>query len=546
MVSPMTDSWATGPRHPPLSEETIGAALRRAADSWPDALALCVPWQGVRWSWRDLDQRVNQLASGFLQLGLRPGDRIGIWAPNRSEWVLTQFATARVGLILVSINPAYQSEELSFVLNKVDCRALIFCARFRSSDYLAILRELRERRLDTVAHFILLGLETEPDFLPFAHLIGAVDTLASEAALAGLDRHDPINIQFTSGTTGSPKGVTLTHRNILNNGAMVGARIGLLPTDRLCIPVPLYHCFGMVMGNLACVVRGAAMVYPSEAFDPGAVLRTVAAEGCTALYGVPTMFTAMLNHPTFVEHDLSTLRTGIMAGAVCPASTMQAVIERMNMRDITIAYGMTETSPVSLHTDPADPVATRVTTVGRVQSHLEVRLIDDHGAVVARGNPGEICVRGYSVMRGYWGDDEATAAAVDGEGWMHSGDVGTMDEEGYVRVTGRIKDLVIRGGENISPCEIENLLLDHPAVLDAQVVGLPDDLMGEELCACIIVRPGSTLDTASFRAFCKGRIAQYKVPRYLMVTDRFPMTITGKVQKFLLREQAALRAVDCL
>ena len=535
----MAESLAIGSKQPPLLETTIGRVLTERAGCLPDAPALVVPGQRIGWTWSQLARQADRLATGLLRLGLRRGDRLGIWSPNRWEWVVTQFATARIGVILVNINPAYRVAEVEYALNTVGCRALVCAPRFKTSDYIAMLREIGRAKLPDLEFLISLGDEPVEGFLPFASLLDEEDGAAVAAVESKLDPRDAINIQFTSGTTGSPKGATLSHRNILNNGYFVGARIGLTPEDRLCIPVPLYHCFGMVMGNLACLNHGAAMVYPGEGFDPVAVLRTVEAERCTALYGVPTMFIQMLNHPEFARFDLSSLRTGIMAGAPCPEVVMNDVITRMHMREVTIAYGMTETSPVSLQTGRDDPIAERVTTVGQVQPHLEVKIVDADGVTVPLDTPGEICTRGYSVMLGYWDDPARTAEAIDGDGWMHTGDLGTLDAAGYARVTGRIKDMLIRGGENIYPREIEEFLLRHPAIADAQVVGVPDVRFGEAVCACVLVKPGASLDKEALRAFCQGQIAHYKVPQHVLFPKELPMTVTGKVQKFKLREWAA-------
>ena len=542
----MTDSYVRGDDTAPLIEMTIGDRFDQTVARYPDGDALIVRHQNIRWSWSDLRARVDAVAAGLLQRGLKPGDRVGIWAPNCAEWVIVQFATAKAGLILVNINPAYRVAELDYALNKVGCAALILAPSHKSSDYVAMLGEiapelktatpgaLQAARLPDLRLVVVLGDDAHAGCLPFAALASDdVGVLADIAIEPGM----PVNIQFTSGTTGFPKGATLSHRNILNNGAFVGARIGLSAADRLCIPVPLYHCFGMVMGNLACAVHGAAMVYPSEAFDPGAVLEAVEAERCTALYGVPTMFIAALGHPDFARFDLSSLRTGIMAGSPCPMAVMREVIDRMHMDQVTIAYGMTETSPVSFQSATDDPLALRVSTVGRVQPHLEVKLIDLAGDVVARGETGELCTRGYSVMLGYWDDAERTADAIDADGWMHTGDLAVIDDVGYGQIVGRIKDLVIRGGENIYPREVEEFLLTHPAVADVQGVGIPDDKYGEELCVWIIVRPGTALTETDVRAHCQGRIAHYKIPRHIRFVEEFPMTVTGKVQKFAMREQ---------
>ncbi|PQM26546.1 AMP-binding protein [Sphingopyxis lindanitolerans] len=541
----MTDSFVRGDDSPPLLDMTIGDCFDRAVLRDPEGEALVVRHQAVRWTWRVLKARVDAVAAGLLERGLKPGDRVGIWAPNCAEWAVVQFATAKAGLILVNINPAYRVAELDYALNKVGCAALIFAPSHKGSDYVAMLGELAPElataapgmlsaaRLPALRLVAVLGDEEHAGCLPFAAL--ASDDTSALADIA-IDPDRPVNIQFTSGTTGFPKGATLSHRNILNNGAFVGARIGLAAADRLCIPVPLYHCFGMVMGNLACVVHGATMIYPAEAFDPQAVLETVEAERCTALYGVPTMFIAALNHPDFDRFDLSSLRTGIMAGSPCPMAVMREVIDRMHMDQVTIAYGMTETSPVSFQSDVDDPLDLRVSTVGRVQPHLEVKLIDLAGEVVPRGQTGELCTRGYSVMLGYWDDMERTAEAIDAEGWMHTGDLATIDQAGYCRIVGRIKDMVIRGGENIYPREIEEFLLTHPDIVDVQGVGIPDEKYGEEMCVWIVARAGATLSEAEVRTYCRGRIAHFKIPRHILFVDDFPMTVTGKVQKFAMRE----------
>ena len=554
----MNASVVRGAATPALLECTIGEQLAAMAAARPQHDALVVPHQGIRWSWRELLERSDALATGLLEAGLQPGDRVGIWAPNCAEWTLAQFATARAGLILVTINPAYRVTEVEYALNKVQCAALITAPAFKTSDYLGMLRELGwsigatspgaaavsasvSARLPHLRFIAALGETAHAGFVSFNTLANcAADTARLAAVAAKLKCTDAVNIQFTSGTTGFPKGATLTHRNILNNGRFVGEAIGLTPADRLCIPVPLYHCFGMVMGNLAAVTHGATMVYPAESFDPLAVLQTVASERCTALYGVPTMFIALLNHPQFADFDLTSLRTGIMAGSPCPIATMKEVIARMHMHEVTIAYGMTETSPVSFQTGRDDPLDERVSTVGRVQPHLEVKIVDAAGNTVPRGVPGELCTRGYSVMLGYWGDPEKTAEAVDAEGWMHTGDLATLDEQGYCRITGRSKDMVIRGGENVYPREIEEYLLSHPAVADAQVIGVPDERYGEEVCAWVVVRTGAETTAEALREYCRGRIAHYKVPRYVRLVDGFPMTVTGKVQKYVMRQETAL------
>ena len=547
-------SYVSGTSDTALIGETIGARIDRIAAQHADRDALVSCHQGIRWTWGDLRERVDRLAAGLLRLGLARGDRIGIWAPNCAEWTLTQFAAAKAGLILVNINPAYRRTELEFALNKVGCRALVLAPSFKSSDYLGMLLDLAPElghcapgalasaRLPDLRWVIRLGTDSSAGMVRFDALM-AEPSAAERSELAALGEtlqfDDPINIQFTSGTTGLPKGATLTHHNILNNGDQVARGINLVAGDRLCIPVPLYHCFGMVMGNLGCLTQGATMVYPSAGFEPGAVLDAVQAERCTALYGVPTMFIAELGHPSFGGYDLSTLRTGIMAGSPCPIEVMRQVVERMHMREITIAYGMTETSPVSFQSLTRDPLERRVSTVGRIGPHLEVKIIDANGRIVPRGEPGELCTRGYSVMRGYWEDAEKTAEVIDAAGWMHTGDLATIDAEGYGNIVGRLKDLVIRGGENVYPREIEEFLYRHPKLADVQCVGVPDAKYGEVLCACMILKPGAEADDAELRAFCDGQIAHYKVPRYFRFVDAFPMTVTGKIQKFLLREQMA-------
>jgi fatty-acyl-CoA synthase len=551
-------SYVHGAHPLPLIGDTIGAYLDRIAARFPDRDALVVPHQDVRWTWRELRERAERLAAGLLGLGLQPGDRIGIWSQNRAEWVLTQFATAQAGLVMVNINPAYRRAELEYALAKVGCRALILAPGFKSSDYLGMLRdlvpeldaqcsphapgELRAAKLPELRHVIRLGHETTPGMLNFdavAQCAGPADVARLHEVARTLQFDDPVNIQFTSGTTGAPKGATLTHHNILNNGFFIGEAMRLSEHDRLCIPVPLYHCFGMVLGNLACMTHGAAMVYPGEGFDAGAVLATVQAERCTALHGVPTMFIALLDHPDFASFDLATLRTGIMAGSPCPTEVMQRVMRQMHMDEITIAYGMTETSPVSFQTSVDDPLACRVGTVGRIHPHLEVKIVDADGRIVPRGDTGELLTRGYSVMLGYWGDDARTREAIDAAGWMHTGDLATLDVDGYCRIVGRAKDMVIRGGENIYPREVEEFLYRHPKVLDVQCVGVPDAKYGEELCACIVLRPGVQADADEIRDFCRGQIAHYKIPRYVRFVEGFPMTVTGKIQKFVLRGQMA-------
>ena len=548
-------SYVHGAHETPLIGDTIGAYLDAIAARYPQHDALIVAHQQVRWTYGEFQQRVHRLAAGLLKLGLQPGERIGIWSQNCAEWVLTQFATAKAGLIMVNINPAYRRSELEYVLDKVSCSALILSPSFKSSDYLAIVQDvvpeiaasragqLRSTRLPQLRHVIRLGQGATPGMHNFDQVMDGI----TEADLAHLDEvsatlqfDDAVNIQFTSGTTGAPKGATLTHHNILNNGFFIGEAMRLTEQDRLCIPVPLYHCFGMVLGNLACVTHGAAMVFPGEGFDPKAVLETVQAERCTGLHGVPTMFIAILDHPDFKQYDLSQLRTGIMAGSPCPMEVMTRVIELMHMEEITIAYGMTETSPVSFQTSIEDPREMRVSSIGRVHPHLEVKIIDGEGRIVPRGEKGELLTRGYSVMQGYWGDPDKTAEAIDAARWMHTGDLAVIDANGFCSIVGRSKDMVIRGGENIYPREVEEFLYRHPSVLDVQCVGVPDAKYGEELCACIILRPGTQATTAEdIRAFCDGQIAYYKIPRYVRFVEEFPMTVTGKIQKYLLRKQVA-------
>lgn len=545
-------SYVSGTSAAPLLGETVGACLERVARKFPRRIALISRHQSVRWTFSELRERVNRLAAGLRRLGLAPGDRLGIWAPNSAEWALVQFATAKAGVILVNINPAYQRSELLYVLNKVGCRALVLAPRFKSSDYIGMLRELAPElgqcrpgdlnaaRIPDLRTVILLGQEPSPGMLRFEDVAGEAsdEELQALAALeAQLQFDDPINIQFTSGTTGAPKGATLTHHNILNNGYFVGEAIRLTEHDRLCVPVPLYHCFGMVMGNLGCVTHGAAIVYPAESFDPRSVLEAIQAEKCTALYGVPTMFIKVLDEPGFAAFDVSSLRTGIMAGSPCPIKVMRDVIERLHMPEVTIAYGMTETSPVSFQSSVDDPVERRVSTVGRIHPHVEVKVVDGEGRIVPRGQKGELLTRGYSVMRGYWGEPEKTAEAVDAAGWMHTGDLATLDAEGYCNIVGRSKDLVIRGGENIYPREVEEFLYNNPKIQDVSVVGVPDEKYGEELCACVIVKEGTRATEEEIRSFCKGQIAHYKVPKYVRFVTKFPLTATGKIQKYVLRSE---------
>ena len=533
-------SYVHGASPVPLIGETIGEHFDRITMKHRDREALVVRHQDIRWSYGELRRRVDNLAAGLRRLGLAPGERVGIWSQNCAEWVLAQFATAKAGLILVNINPAYRRSELEYALNKVQCKALILSPEFKSSNYIEILQDVAID-LPFLKTVIRLGERKTPGMLNFGELtVDASDAEIEQLEALGrrLQFDDPINIQFTSGTTGSPKGATLTHHNILNNGFFIGEAMRFGEKDRLCIPVPLYH-FGMVLGNLACMTHGAAMVFPDGGFDAKSVLEAVQAERCTALHGVPTMFIAVLDHPDFDKYDLSTLRTGIMAGSPCPVEVMKRVAGRMNMREVTIAYGMTETSPVSFQSSVDDPLERRVSTVGRIQPHIEVKIVDAEGRVVPRGEKGELLTRGYSVMLGYWNDDEKTREAIDAAGWMHTGDLATIDAEGYCNIVGRSKDMVIRGGENIYPREVEEFLYRHPKVQDVQCVGVPDDKYGEELCACVVLRQGVSASEEEIREFCRGQIAHYKIPRYVRFVEGFPMTITGKIQKYILRQNIA-------
>jgi fatty-acyl-CoA synthase len=525
-------SIAQGATDVPLLEITIGAALLNIVAEHGERLALVSRHQGISWTWTQLLLEVDRAATGLLDLGVVKGDRVGIWAPNCAEWTVIQFATARIGAILVNINPAYRVSEVDYALNKVECSVLVTARRFKSSDYVAMLREIGADRLPALRHIVVLGESREEGFLPWPDLLAPADPARLAAIEATLDRNDAINIQFTSGTTGQPKGATLTHHNVLNNGYFAGRTMGLAATDRLCIPVPLYHCFGMVLGNLAALTSGAAMVYPGEAYDPRLVLETVEAEGCTMLHGVPTMFITILNQPDLDHFDVSTLRTGIMAGSPCPETTMRQVMDRLNLRQITIGYGMTETSPLTTQTATNDPLEERVTTVGRVHPHAQAKIVGPDGETLPVGAQGEYCSHGYAVMLGYWNDPERTAEAIDDDGWMHSGDLATMDERGYVRITGRIKDMIIRGGENIYPREIEEFLLRHTSIADAQVFGVADAKFGEAVCAWIIPKAGMALSHQDIVDHCRGQIAHYKVPAHVRIVTQFAMTVTGKAQKF--------------
>ena len=545
-------SHVSGLADTPLSKVTISGLLASTAAQWPNRPAVVFREQDVRWTWSQFKAEVDRFAAGLAALGLQRGDRLGIWSPNRVEWLVTQFATARIGVILVNINPAYRLAELEYALNASGCRAIVAAERLRTSMYLEMLQtlapelnssepgKLMSRRLPMLQFVIRMGSERTPGMLGYDEVVArggaAFDAAALDATGAALDCFDAINIQFTSGTTGNPKGATLTHHNVVNNARFVAQAMRFTEHDSLCIPVPLYHCFGMVLSVLACVSTGAQMVFPGEAFDPGATLAAVAAERCTALHGVPTMFIAELDHTDFARFDLKTLRTGIMAGAPCPIETMKRVVSQMNMGEVTIAYGMTETSPVSFQSSTTDPLERRVSTVGRIQPHLEAKVVDISGAVLPVGQSGELWVRGYSVMRGYWGDDERTRETVV-DGWMRTGDLATIDADGYCNIVGRVKDMLIRGGENIYPREIEEFLFRHPKVQSAQVFGVPDPKYGEEVCAWIVLKPGEQATDEEIRTFCRDQIAHYKVPRYIRFVPEMPMTITGKVQKFVMRER---------
>ncbi|WP_328448300.1 AMP-binding protein [Amycolatopsis sp. NBC_00438] len=534
--APALPSYASGISEVPLLGDTIGDNFDRTVAAFGDRDALVDRFAGRRWTYRELAAEVNALALGLVARGIGKGDRVGIWSPNRAEWTFLQYATAKIGAILVNINPSYRSHELEYVLNQAGVKLLVASDKFKTSDYPAMVEEVRGKCAQ-LEHVVLLGGESWQTLMD-AGWQGEPAQLGELQAALSAD--DPINIQYTSGTTGFPKGATLSHHNILNNGYFVGELCNYTEADKVCIPVPFYHCFGMVMGNLACTSHGACMVIPAPAFDPRATLEAVAAEQCTSLYGVPTMFIAELNHPDFASFDLSSLRTGIMAGSPCPVEVMKQVIDRMGMAEVSICYGMTETSPVSTQTRSDDSVERRVSTVGRVGPHLESKVVDpETGLTVPRGVPGELCTRGYSVMLGYWEQPDKTAEAIDAARWMHTGDLAIMDDDGYVNITGRIKDMVIRGGENLYPREIEEFLYTHPDILDAQVIGVPDEKYGEELMAWVQMREGaSPLTEAKVREFCEGKLARYKIPRYVHVVEEFPMTVTGKVRKVEMREKS--------
>ncbi len=528
-------SYASGTSTVPLLGETIGANLERVVARVPDREAIVSCHQGVRYTYAELDARVDLVARGLLDLGLEKGDRLGLWSPNYVEWALVQYATAKLGVVLVNINPAYRTHELQYALAQSGCRMLVAAPSFKTSDYVAMTASVAGE-LPALERAIFLW-SPEWDALLSAGEGVPMDRLRTREAQ--LDFDDPINIQYTSGTTGFPKGATLSHHNILNNGFFVGEGCRFTADDRVCVPVPYYHCFGMVMGNLGATSHGACVVLPEAAFDAGAVLDAVEAERCTCLYGVPTMFIAELGHPSFASRDLSSLRTGIMAGSPCPVEVMKRCVSEMHMEEVTICYGMTETSPVSTQTGVDDPIDKRVGTVGRVHPHVEVKVADPtSGATVPVGTPGELCTRGYSVMLGYWNDPERTAEAIDTARWMHTGDLATMDGDGYLNIVGRIKDMIIRGGENVYPREIEEFLYGHPRIVDVQVIGVPDERLGEEIMAWVKVAEGSELTEDEIKEYCRGRIAHFKVPRYVRFVDDFPMTVTGKIQKFKMREEA--------
>jgi fatty-acyl-CoA synthase len=547
-------SYAHGSGDTPLLGVTVGQLLDTAARRWPDNDALIVVDQGVRWNWRELRERARDFAAGLIALGLQPGERVGMLATNRAEWLVAQFGTARAGLVLVNINPAYRTPELEYALQKVGCRALVSEASYKTSDYIAMLNELapelaatepghlHSARLPELRIVIRLGTERSAGMFNFddvAAKAGPGEFEALKTIGAELDFDAPINIQFTSGTTGSPKAATLTHHNIVNNASMSASIMKFTERDRLCMPVPMYHCFGMVLGTLLCTSSGAAIVLPAAGFEADACLRAIEAERCTAVHGVPTMFIAMLDEPGFADRDTTSLRTGIMAGAPCPIELMHRVIDEMHLDEITIGYGMTETGPLSTQTLPGDPIELRVGTVGRPLPNTEIKIVDESGRIVPRGEPGELCTRGYNVMRGYWGDPERTARDIDDARWIRTGDVATMDANNYVRIVGRSKDMLIRGGENIYPREIEEFLYTHPKVEQAEVVGVPDPKFGEEVAAWIKLREGQTASEAEIREYCKGRLAHFKIPKYIRFVDEYPMTVTGKVQKYLIRENMA-------
>ena len=551
-ISPRDNlSWVKGKTTPPLLPWTVGRLLAETTAQFGEREAAVFVAENIRWNYRQLSQEADRVAAGLLSLGFVPGDRLGIWAPNCSAWLVTQMATAKIGVILVNINPAYRLTELEYSLNLVQCKGLITADKFKSSDYVAMLQdlapelstvgdgELHAAKLPHLRHVIRLGTTKTAGMKNYDEMktVASAHCLRVDEIAASLSPDDAINIQFTSGTTGFPKGATLTHVNIINNARFIAAAMRLDESDRLCIPVPLYHCFGMVLGNLACLSAGAAMIFPAPGFEPQATLAAVAKERCTALHGVPTMFVAMLEDENFAATDFSSLRTGIMAGSPCPIEVMRQVQDKMNMSEITIAYGMTETSPVSFQSAVDTPLEKRVATVGQVQPHVEVKIVDQNNKIVPLGERGELCARGYLVMRGYWGDEEKTATVIDSDGWMHSGDLAVVDRDGYCNIVGRVKDMVIRGGENIYPREIEEYLFRHPKIIGAQVFGTPDKKYGEELCAWLMIKPGEEMTAEEVKDFCRGQIAHYKIPHHIRFVQEFPMTITGKPQKFKMREK---------
>ncbi|SUA62756.1 AMP-binding protein [Oligella urethralis] len=544
-------SYVHGAVETPLLGQTIGQNFDEASTKYADQLAMVSRHQGIRYTYQELRDQVDRVACSLRRLGFRRGDRLALWATNSAEWTVIQYATAKAGIILVTLNPSYRRKELEYSLNKVSCAGLVLISSFKDSDYESMvydvvpelkdspLGELRSANVPSLRYVIKLEDDPSTGILNYKDLLvepTAAELEALQEVGKELQFDDPINIQFTSGTTGSPKGTTLTHHNILNNGYFIGEKIKLSPADRVSIAVPLFHCFGMVIGNLACVTHGAAMIYHGPVFNPTDNLKVIEEEKCTAAYGVPTMFIAMLEHPEFKSFDLSSLRTGVMAGSVCPMEVMRRVVDEMNMREVTICYGMTETSPVSMQSDVDDPLDKRVSTVGRIHPHVEVKIIDELGRIVPRGVSGELCTRGYSVMQGYWGEPELTAEVIDKARWMHTGDLAVMDEDGYCNIVGRIKDLVIRGGENLFPREIEEFLYTHPAIQDVQVVGVPDEVYGEELCAWIMLKENASLTEEEVKEFCAGQISRQKIPRYIRFAEEFPMTASGKIQKFKIRE----------
>lgn len=547
----ITKSYICGEGSQQLIYNTIGNKFEEIAHQYPDNDALVVCHQDIKWSYKQLNEKVDELATGLLALGLSKGDRLGIWGPNSYEWVLTQLATAKIGVIMVCINPAYRLFELEYALNKVECKAIISAKSFKSSEYLSMLNELipelksdqpgklKSKKFPHLTTVIRMGADETAGMYNFNAICqygGPKEQIELAVLRDTLQPDDAINIQFTSGTTGQPKGATLTHCNILNNGALSANGMNFTDKDRLCIPVPLYHCFGMVLGVLSCISHGATMVFPSEAFDPLTTLQAIEKERCTALHGVPTMFIMELEHPEFTNFDVSSLRTGIMAGATCPVELMNSLIKNMNLRDILIGYGQTEVSPLNHMTKPDDSLENRTQTVGRAIPYVEIKIINELGQVCELNEPGEVCTRGYSVMKGYWGDEEKTRETIDDAGWLHSGDIGTMDDEGYVKITGRIKDMIIRGGENIYPREIEEFLYTHPKITEVQVFGVIDKKMGEEVCAWVQLKEGEQVTSDEIIAFCKGQITHFKIPRHIDFVTEYPMTITGKIQKFKMRE----------